>query len=74
MKKKPHQQQSAIKKVFSDFRSRLHEPDKQANGIQYEIRKKKEGYQLIIHKERAADQHLHFDTKAQLDEYLAALS
>ncbi len=73
MKKKPHQKQSAIKKVFADFRARLHEPEKQTNGVQYEVQKDKEGYTVIVHRERGANQKLHFASKQQLDEFLNSL-
>ncbi|MEL7530679.1 MAG: hypothetical protein AAFN10_05195 [Bacteroidota bacterium] len=73
MKKKPHQNQSVIKKVFSDFRARLHEPAKQLNGEQYEVQKTKRGYTVIIHRERGADQRLDFENKQQLEEYLDSL-
>ncbi|MEL7338938.1 MAG: hypothetical protein AAGM67_00525 [Bacteroidota bacterium] len=73
MKKKPHKRPGVIKQHFADFRSRLHEPDKQVNGVQYEVQKHKNAYTVVIHRERGADQKLHFESKQQLDEYLASL-
>ena len=73
MKKKPHQRQSPIKKLFADFRSRLHEPDKQPAGIQYEVQEHKKGYTVVIHRERGVNQTLHFGTRQELDAYLKAV-
>lgn len=74
MKKKPHQKQSVIKQVFADFRSRLHEPEKQPNGVQYEVKKVKNGYAVIIHRERGTNQSLYFASKKELDKFLHSLS
>lgn len=74
MKKKPHQRPSAIKQVFADFRNRLHEPEKQVNGVQYEVQKHKNGYTVVVHRERGADQKHHFETKQALDAFLDSIS
>ena len=73
MRKKPHQKKSVIKKVFSDFRERLYTPNNPQNGIEYEIVKNKNGYSVIIHNERGANQKLHFKDKQQLDDYLKSI-
>lgn len=74
MKKKPHQKQSVIKKVFSDFRERLYTPKNQLYDVQYEIKKHKKGYTVIIHRERGANQTLQFEDKEQLDAYLQSIA
>ncbi|MCI4671883.1 MAG: hypothetical protein MRZ79_27320 [Bacteroidia bacterium] len=74
MKLKPHQKQSVIKKVFADFRKRLYQPDKQDNGVQYEVKKKQKGYEVVVHRERGMNQNLFFDSKKELDEFLRSLS
>ena len=70
MKKKPHQTQSAIDKVFSDFRSRLHKPTSQPSDVQYEVKKHKKGFTVVIHRERGANQTLHFETRKEVDTFL----
>ena len=74
MGKKPHQKQSVIKKVFADFRKRLHPTSNPSQDIQYEVKKNKKGFTVIIHKERGANEILKFETKKDLDAYLASLS
>lgn len=73
MKKKPHQKQSVIKTVFSDFRSRLYKQDKHLSGHNYEIKPTATGFTLVIHKERGINEELHFENKAQLNTYLKRL-
>ena len=73
MKKKPHQRQSVINKLFSDFRKSLHKPGNPSDTNHYEVKKTKNGYSVTIHTERGANQSLHFENKKQLDEYLKGL-
>ena len=73
MKKKPHQVESAIKKVFSDFRSRLHTSHNQGNDVHYEVKEEKNGYTVVIHRERGMNQNLHFKTKKELNAFLKSL-
>lgn len=70
MKKKPHQRQSEINKVFSDFRNRLHKPKRQENGVQYEVIKLKDGYTVKVHRERGADNVFHFKTRTEVNAFL----
>ena len=70
MKKKPHQRQSTIKKLFSDFRGRLDTSGRQTNGVNYEVKKRKNGFTVVVHRERGANQTLNFDNKQDLDEYM----
>lgn len=74
MKKKPHQRQSAINNVFSDFRARLYEPNQSSGDERYEVIKHKNGYTVRIHRERGANEDLAFETKQALDAYLKSLS
>ncbi|MEL6252260.1 MAG: hypothetical protein AAFR87_09650 [Bacteroidota bacterium] len=74
MGKKPHQKQSVIKKVFADFRKRLHPTRNPSPGIQYEVKKLKKGFRVIIHKERGADEVLNFENKKELDAFLSSVS
>ncbi|MEM6806782.1 MAG: hypothetical protein AAF696_35600 [Bacteroidota bacterium] len=74
MGKKPHQKQSIIKKVFADFRKRLHPSSNPDPGIQYEVKQHKKGFTVIIHKERGMDEVLNFDNKKELEAYLASIS
>lgn len=74
MKKKPHQKQSAIKSVFSEFRNRLYKQDKHLNGNNYEVKKNQNGYTLVIHKERGANEELYFESKTLLNNYLETLN
>lgn len=56
MKKKPHQRQSVIKMVFSDFRKRVHNYEKGPNNMAYEIQKTKDGYTVVVHREKGEDE------------------
>lgn len=74
MKKKPHQKQSEIKSLFSEYR-RNHVPlNKYSAFDDYEIKKVNNGYQLNIHREREADETHLFESKTQLDNYLKTIA
>ncbi len=74
MKKKPHQKKPVIQQVFSDFRENLHLPKSPVNGVHYEVKKNKNGYEVLIHKDRGANETLRFDDKNSLDEFLKSLN
>ncbi|MEO1437456.1 MAG: hypothetical protein AAFV80_18080 [Bacteroidota bacterium] len=73
MKKKPHQKESELNKVFSEFRERLHESTNPGDDRRYEVKKTKDGYTVIIHRERGANETIHFDSKAAVDAYLKGI-
>ena len=74
MKRKPHQKRSVSKKVFEDFRKRLHPSSQSNNGIEYEVKEIKTGFKVVIHRERGMNQELYFDSKQSLDQYLKTIS
>ncbi|QLG45905.1 hypothetical protein [Costertonia aggregata] len=73
MKKKPHQKKGVIKKVFSDFRERLHIPKTPQNGINYEVIAENDEFKVIIHNERGANRTIRFEDKKALNDYLKTL-
>ncbi len=74
MKQKPHHKKGAIQQHFSEFRDRLFTPKNQPGDVQYEVRRKKGSFSVVIHRERGANQTLHFENEKALDEYLHSIS
>ena len=65
--KKPHERPSDMKKVFQAFRARV---EKRTASADYEVRPVKDGFDIIVHRERGLDERLHFATRAEVDAYL----
>ena len=73
MKKKPHQKQSEINSLFSEYRNE-HSPLNNYSAFDdYEIKKIENGFQLNIHNERSADKTHFFESRALLDNYLKTI-
>ena len=68
MKKKPHQKQSVLKKVFSDFRKRTYTGN--SNDRHYEVIEEGDGYTVRIHAERGADETYFFSSKKELENFI----
>ncbi|VXB05343.1 hypothetical protein FLAVO9AF_100100 [Flavobacterium sp. 9AF] len=73
MKKKPHQKQSVIQTIFSNFRKRLILPKNHNDFAHYEIKKQDKGYSIIIYNERDSNRELFFNSKEELDRFIKTL-